>query len=221
MFDVTVELFGLQVNLFAQIFGFAMLVFTAIGYLTRDRTYFILTLCGSVCCIFESLVLYAWSSAIAVFLVCVRNCFILFYGKKGQRVPTWICYAIIATVAVSGIVSTILEHDIWSILPPVLTIADSFFATLRPQRELKIALIPISFGYVLFNYHVGAYVGVVRQILVFIAGVVGLIKYTVYLKRKETVAAINCENKNSVTAINCENKKSVTALNGENNENNT
>lgn len=201
MFDVTVELFGLQVNLFAQIFGFAMLVFTAIGYLTRDRAYFILTLCGSVCCIFESLVLYAWSSAIAVFLVCVRNCFILYYGKKGKRVPKAICYAVIAIVAVSGIVSTILEHDLWSIFPPVLTVADSYFATLRPQRELKIALIPISFGYVFFNYHVGAYVGVVRQILVFIAGIVGLIKYIVYLKNKENV--------------------SVKATDGEKNENNT
>lgn len=183
MFDLQVELFGLQVNLFAQIFGLIMLVFTVLGYLTHDRAYFVLTLCGSVCCIFESVVLYKWSSAVAVFLVCVRNCLILYYGKKGKKLPAWVAYLIIAVVAVSGVVFTFIEKDVWSLLPPVLTVADSFFATRRPERELKIALIPISFGYVLFNYHAGAYVGVVRQILVFVAGIVGFIKYVFYLKK--------------------------------------
>lgn len=187
MFDLTVEIFGYQVNLFAQIFGLGMLVFIALGYVTRDRVYFILTLLGSCCCVMESVVLKAWSSAFAAALVCVRNVLILTYGKKGKKVSPLICWVIIAVVAVGGAVGTVIEKDLWAILPPVLTMADSFFASLRPQKELKIAIIPIAFGYILFNFHVGAYVGVIRQIIAFIAGIIGLVRYLKYLKKAGVV----------------------------------
>jgi len=187
MFDRTIVLFGTTVNLAAQIFGFAMLVFLALGYLTHGRAYFVLTLLGSVCCVMESLVLKAWSSAFAAVMVCVRNLFIIYYGKKGGKVPPAICWTIIACVGVMGVASTVfIEKDVWSLLPPALTIADSFFATLRPEKELKIALIPIAFGYTLFNYHVGAYVGSIRQIIAFTVSVAGYIKYKKYLAKKQS-----------------------------------
>lgn len=188
MFDLTVEVFGVQVNLFAQIFGFAMLVFIALGYITRDRVYFILTLAGSFCCVMESIVLKVWSSAFAAAMVCVRNVFILEYGKKNRKVPSVICWTIIAAVGLCGIISTVIEKNLWSMVPPALTVADSFFATLRPQKELKIALIPIAFGYIIFNFYAGAYVGVIRQIIAFIAGIIGLIRYNKYLKSEQYIS---------------------------------
>lgn len=193
MFEKTFVLFGIEMNISAQVFGMLMFIFVAIGYLTKGKTYFALTLCSSICCIFESLVLKVWSSAISVFLVAVRNILILSYSKNSQRPPRLWCYIIIALVVIEGVIFTFIEQDIWSALPPLLTVAETYFAFDKQEKHLKAAIIGISFGYVLFNAHAGAYVGVVRQIFVCGFAIAGFIKYIKWLKKQQNeVLNENC-----------------------------
>lgn len=187
MFDLTVNVFGIEMNVWAQVCGFLMLVFLVLGYMTKDRAYFVLTLIGSVFCIFESLILKVWSSAISVFIVCVRNLLIIYFQKKNQKFPFFIIVCILAAVAITGVVSTFVEKTPWALLPPVLTFTDCFFAMLRSQKQLKISVVFTAFGYIIFNAHAGAYVGVIRQIIAFIFSIAGLIKYVKQLKNGEAI----------------------------------
>lgn len=190
MFDQVITVFGIQMNLWAQICGFLMLVFLVLGYMTKDRAFFVLTLIGSVFCIFESLILRVWSSAISVFLVCIRNVLIIHFEKRGKPLPKAVPIAILSAVTITGIVSIFTEKTAWALVPPVLTFTDCFFSMLRPQKQLKISVCFTAFGYIIFNYNAGAYVGAIRQVIAFIFSILGLIKFL----KQQKITEANVEN---------------------------
>lgn len=180
---MNVTIWGLEVNLAAQAFGAATLIFTVLGYLSKGEKYFKLTLFGCLFCLFESLALKAYSAAACSAIMLTRNIFILQYIKNNKTPTVFFTAMTVIAFAAAGAVCMCFEKTILSAVPPVLSVADTLLSVRKNPLVLKIGLLFISSGYLAFNFYIGAYVGVLRQAIVFTASVAGLIKYIKEIKK--------------------------------------
>ena len=122
----------------------------------------------------EYLLLGAFSAASMNFLSFLRLLVYYFYALLNIKMPKWILFVFIALVLLFGIIT---YDGLISLLPIIITVLYTYAFW---QNNLNVAIIiyiVAAIIWIYYNYEVGAYVGIIGNILEITTGLISLIKY--------------------------------------------
>ena len=196
-----IGLFGLTVNLPAQIVGLIGLIMIAVSYQFAKVRYLVWSTAAMAFFLAESCILYADSDTVTGIVInataIVRNIAMIFWAlKKGRELPPVLAAAFLAPM---WAVCAFYFGAWYTYLPPVLQTVYTFCAVSKNYFVLKTGALILESGIFFYNASVGAYIGAVRQI-VLVTSVVASIVRAAAVSRKakaESVkeAPVNSEKK--------------------------
>ena len=122
----------------------------------------------------EYLLLGAFSAASMNFLSFLRLLVYYFYTSLNIKMPKWILFVFIALVLLFGIIT---YDGLISLLPIIITVLYTYAFWQNNLNVARIIYIVAAIIWIYYNYEVGAYVGIIGNILEIITGLISLIKY--------------------------------------------
>lgn len=195
-----VTIFGIEVNLLAQLFGFIMLIFIVMSYNVHDNKYFIYMTVAFFFCALESITLGSITNFICCLVSIARSLSVLYYRKRDMDIPKWLPIILILPIFSIGVWAVVTECPWYQLMPPVLIITLTILTIQKSMFVLKTGSIFIESGLMVFNFFIGAYVGVIRQLIAVISVIVGLIRYSRSLKKGEATDHLNVFNNHETAA---------------------
>ena len=164
-----ITVFGTSINWLAQLFdiiGFIVFIF---AYQQKKNRFVAVSIIAYVFFILESLAILlidnvnTYANIIGTASGIVRNIFMLYFAiKKDKEVPLWIAIAILA--ATWGL--NIPFFDSWyTYIPCVALTICSITAVQKNYYILKVGAMINESAYIVYNFVVGGYAGVVREII--------------------------------------------------------
>ena len=122
----------------------------------------------------EYLLLGAFSAASMNFLSFLRLLVYYFYALLNIKMPKWILFVFITLVLLFGIIT---YDGLISLLPIIITVLYTHAFWQNNLNVARIIYIVAAIIWIYYNYEVGAYVGIIGNILEIITGLISLIKY--------------------------------------------
>lgn len=122
----------------------------------------------------EYLLLGAFSAASMNFLSFLRLLVYYFYALLNIKMPKWILFVFIALVLLFGIIT---YDGLISLLPIIITVLYTYAFWQNNLNVARIIYIVAAIIWIYYNYEVGAYVGIIGNILEITTGLISLIKY--------------------------------------------
>ena len=164
-----ITLFGTSVNWLAQLFdiiGFVVFIF---AYQQKKNRFVAVSIVAYIFFILESLSILlidnvnTWANIIGTASGIVRNIFMLYFAiKKDKEVPMWLALVILA--ATWGL--NIPFFDAWyTYIPCVALTICSITAVQKNYYILKVGAMINEAAFIVYNFAVGGYAGVVREII--------------------------------------------------------
>ena len=199
---MTVTIFNTEVNLLAQLFGFIMLIFIVISYNVHDNKYFVFMTFAFFFCALESITLGSITNFICCLVSIFRSLSVLHYRKHDRDIPKWLPIALILPIFTIGVWAAVTDNPWYQLMPPVLIIALTILTLQKSIFVLKTGSIFIESGLMVFNFFIGAYVGVIRQLIAVISVIIGLIRYSKALKIGEASDYLNVFDNHQKSAAN-------------------
>ena len=191
------ELFGLQINLFAQIAGTIGMVVLVWSYQLKKVRYLIVSTAAMAIFLLESCLLYAdadtFTGIVLNAAAIVRNLLMLFSLLRFRReLPVWAALLLLALVwAICA--PRLGAWYTW--LPPVLQTVYTLCSLSKNYFVLKGGALILEGGNLFYNASVGAYIGVLRQVVLVTGVIVGTISYALRQKsaqkKRRISAAMN------------------------------
>ena len=188
---IYIELFGIRMNLYAQIAGLIGLVLIVCSYQLRKTAFLALSGVAFVFFLAESCLLYADSDTFTGIVLnaaaLVRNAIMFLFAVRFHReTPVWVAVCLLVPVWVL----CAFHLGAWyTWLPPVLQTVYTFLALPRNYYCLKAGAFIIESGNLFYNAAVGAYAGVVRQVVLVVCVVVSTAVLFVRGRRARRAAA--------------------------------
>lgn len=188
---IYVEIFGQQVNLYAQIVGFVGLVVIAWSYQLKKLGYLAVSTVAMAIFLAESCILYADSDTFTGIVLnaaaVVRNLLmILFLRRYGREMPAWVAVCLLVPVWII----CVFGFGAWyTYLPPALQTVYIFCALSKNYYCLKGGALVLEGGNLFYNASVGAYVGILRQVVLVTSVIVSTIVYFVHSRRERAANA--------------------------------
>ena len=188
-----VEVFGVQVSLYAQIVGAVGMVILVWSYQLGKTKYLIVSSVAMAVFLAESCLLYAdadtFTGIVLNAAAIVRNLLMLFWEKRFRReLPAWTAILLLAVV---WAVCAPRLGAWYTYLPPVLQTVYTLCALPKNYFCLKAGALVLESGNLFYNASVGAYIGVLRQIVLVCSVIVSTAVYTVRLQKKKREDAHN------------------------------
>ena len=164
-----ITLFGTSVNWLAQLFdiiGFIVFIF---AYQQKKNRFVAVSIVAYMFFILESLSILlidnvnTWANIIGTASGIVRNIFMLYFAiKKDKEVPMWIALVILG--ATWGL--NIPFFDSWyTYIPCVALTICSITAVQKNYYILKVGAMLNESAFIVYNFAVGGYAGVIREII--------------------------------------------------------
>ena len=122
----------------------------------------------------EYLLLGAFSAASMNFLSFLRLLVYYFYALLNIKMPKWILFVFIALVLLFGIIT---YDGLISLLPIIITVLYTYAFWQNNLNVARIIYTVAAIIWIYYNYEVGAYVGIIGNILEITTGLISLIKY--------------------------------------------
>ena len=122
----------------------------------------------------EYLLLGAFSAASMNFLSFLRLLVYYFYALLNIKISKWILFVFIALVLLFGIIT---YDGLISLLPIIITVLYTYAFWQNNLNVARIIYIVAAIIWIYYNYEVGAYVGIIGNILEITTGLISLIKY--------------------------------------------
>ena len=122
----------------------------------------------------EYLLLGAFSAASMNFLSFLRLLVYYFYALLNIKMPKWILFVFITLVLLFGIIT---YDGLISLLPIIITVLYTYAFWQNNLNVARIIYIVAAIIWIYYNYEVGAYVGIIGNILEITTGLISLIKY--------------------------------------------
>lgn len=122
----------------------------------------------------EYLLLGAFSAASMNFLSFLRLLVYYFYALLNIKMPKWILFVFITLVLLFGIIT---YDGLISLLPIIITVLYTYAFWQNNLNVARIIYIVAAIIWIYYNYEVGAYVGIIGNVLEIITGLISLIKY--------------------------------------------
>lgn len=186
-----IEIFGLSVNLYAQIAGTVGLVLIVWSYQLKKTAYLALSTVAMAVFLVESCLLYAdadtFTGIVLNAAAIVRNLLMLLWRQKfGRELPAWIAVILLAAV---WTVCAFRLGAWYTYLPPALQTVYTLCALSKNYFCLKTGALILESGNLFYNASVGAYIGILRQVVLVIGVVVSMISYALSLRRQRRAPA--------------------------------
>lgn len=178
-----IYVFNIKINILAQVFGLIGLIFVVIAYQKNDKLSF-LKYCNLQFCftIIESLFLLAYTSVFKIGAGLFRNLILVYYLKKNKHMPkVWNLIFILMVI----IPSMFFINNWFAILPVISSVVSTVVTCQKNFKILKCGGIVVEIISMTHSLCVGAYVGFVRQSVILVAIIIGLIKYIKYEKQQK------------------------------------
>lgn len=164
----SVEIFGMLVNIPAQVCGLAGLVFIIAAYQMDKRRLLVFQLIGYVFCLAEALLVSGWIGTVTTFCAMIRNAIMILYRFRYDReLPQWITIALVAITwlgclpfYITGVAGAWYDY-----FPPALLSFSTICAVNKNFYVLKFGAFVHEAGYIAYHSSVGAYIGIVRQVI--------------------------------------------------------
>lgn len=185
------QLFGLTVNLPAQIVGLIGLAVIAVSYQFRKVKYLVWSTVAMELFLAESCILSADSDTVTGIVInataIARNLAMIAWAvKKKAELPPWLAAAFLAPM---WAVCAFYFGAWYTYLPPVLQTVYTFCAVSRNDFVFRSGALVLESGNFFYNASVGAYIGVVRQIVLVTSVVVSIAAAARDGKREKAQAA--------------------------------
>lgn len=178
-----IYVFNIKINILAQVFGLIGLIFVVIAYQKNDKLSF-LKFCNLQFCftILESLLLLAYTSVFKIGSGIFRNLVVAYYIKSNKKMPKFWNLIFILMV----VVPSMFFINSWVAYLPIFSSIVSTLVTCQNNfKLLKCGGIVVEIISMTHSLFIGAYVGFIRQSIILIAIIVGLIKYIRYEKNQK------------------------------------
>ena len=162
-------IFGTSVNWLAQLFDIIGFIIIAVAYQQKKKAFIIVSCVAYFFFVFESLSILlidhvnTYANIIVTGAGIVRNVIMLLYAvKKDKEMPMWI--AIVMLVATWGL--NILFFDEWfTYIPCVALTICTLTAVQKNYYILKVGAMINESAFIVYNFAVGGYAGVIREII--------------------------------------------------------
>lgn len=161
--------------LLAQVLALFAILFWVISILLKNKKNILLmqVIANGIYGI-EYLLLGAFSAASMNFLSFLRLLVYYFYALLNIKMPKWILFVFIALVLLFGIIT---YDGLISLLPIIITVLYTYAFWQNNLNVARIIYIVAAIIWIYYNYEVGAYVGIIGNILEITTGLISLIKY--------------------------------------------
>lgn len=173
----SLELFGFTINVPAQICGLLGLIIILIAYQFKKRKLIAVQFIGYVFCLAEALFVSAWIGAVITAWAMIRNILIFFFLSKYQKeLPGWITITLVIAIWLSCLpfYLTGFAANWYDFFPPILITIATVCAANKNFYIFKIGAITHESGYIVYHLCTGAYIGVVRQIIISIGVLISM-----------------------------------------------
>ena len=169
-----VEILGVEVNLLAQIIDLLAVAILILSYQGGRRKYLLFSSLASAFFCAESVVLFAYPNVVCNSVTIIRNLSIAYCDKKGRKFPNYGIVLILIPIVAVGIYSLVLG-DYMSLLPSSAALIFTYISLQKNIYMLKIGALIAELCYLVYNFYIGAYVGVIRQVVVVGSVIVALV----------------------------------------------
>lgn len=172
-----VELWGLRVNVYAQIAGFVGMAVLVWSYQLRRKGFFVVNTLAMAIFLLESCLLYAdadtFTGIVLNVAAIVRNLLMLFCTVRLRReLPFWAAGLLLVGV---WAVCAFRLGAWYTWLPPVLQTIFTLCSLKKNYYLLKAGALVLEGGNFFYNLCVGAYIGVLRQVIILCGLVAGIV----------------------------------------------
>ena len=159
----------------AQVLALFAILFWVISILLKNKkTILLMQVIANGIYGIEYLLLGAFSAASMNFLSFLRLLVYYFYALLNIKMPKWILFVFIALVLLFGIIT---YDGLISLLPIIITVLYTYAFWQNNLNVARIIYIVAAIIWIYYNYEVGAYVGIIGNILEITTGLISLIKY--------------------------------------------
>lgn len=180
MFDflkTTITVLGTEVNVAAQIADLFAFAFLGIAYLCKDKEkYLIFASCAALVFCLESTILAAYTNVICNAFTMIRNVILMLLMRTGKRPKRTLSILFGTAFSAVGVYSIATGNYI-GVLPPLFGLTLTVLTTQNHLGILKVGCTFVEIGFLFFNYLIGAYVGVLRQLVIITSCVIGSVAY--------------------------------------------
>ena len=169
-----IEILGVEVNLLAQIIDLLAVAILILSYQGGRRKYLLFSSLASAFFCAESVVLFAYPNVVCNLVTIVRNLSILYCDKRKIKFPVYAVILTLIPIIAVGIYMFLLG-DYMSVLPSIAALLFTYISLQKNIYMLKIGALIAELCYLVYNFYIGAYVGVIRQVVVVGSVIVALV----------------------------------------------
>ena len=179
MMNVDVDIFGsiININVPAQISGLVGMTVILIAYQQKKERFVELQALGCVFCLIEALLCRGWVGATITSMCIIRNMMMLYFLKNRNGAPLPLRYTLIHLgVCWAAVLPMIITNFVWyNVIPPLMLTISTSAAMFANYYVMKTGALIHESGYLLYHMSIGAYAGVLRQIVLASAVLISII----------------------------------------------
>ena len=178
---MTIELFGLEVDLLAQVFGFLGLLAMCISFFCKDKKgYAGVMVFAHLLFAAEAFTLGGYSNVVTNSTGALRNGTVFVFLQKKKKDPPGWSMLLFAAVAVGG--AAFFLDGVLSVIPVACFLFQCAYLASKNFLFLKFGSLAVEGTMCVYNVFMGAYVGAIRQIVACSVLIVSIVNY---FKEKE------------------------------------
>lgn len=148
---------------------------------TRGRS-LALQLLSSILYALQYLFLGALSAVASNIIGAIKNYVFYLYVKKNKDIPVTILIIYIVILLISGIFT---YTNILSIFPIVMSIICAYGAWQSNLKIYRIISVINAASYMIYNYSVSAYIGVIGNVIQFISAIIAIVRLDIIKKEEK------------------------------------
>lgn len=164
-----ITIFGTSINWLAQLFDIIGFIIIAIAYQQKKKAFILVSMIAYFFFVLEPLSILlidgtnTYANIIGSASGIVRNIFMIYYlTKKNKEVPMWIAIAILA---VTWGLNVFFFDEWYTYIPCVALTICTITAVQKNYYILKVGAMLNEGAYIVYNFVVGGYAGVIREII--------------------------------------------------------
>ena len=164
-----ITIFGTSINWLAQLFDIVGFLIFVVAYQQKKNTFILVSILAYICFILESVSILVidnvntFANIIGTASGIVRNVIMIIYAvKRNKEMPMWIAIALL--VVTWGL--NIPFFDSWyTYIPCVALTICTLTAVQKNYYILKVGAMINESAFIIYNFAVGGYAGVIREII--------------------------------------------------------
>lgn len=167
----------------AQAFGVAGLISTiTANYQNKKDRILIFQIIANLLCFIQYVLLNALAGASTFFVAIIRCIIFYMFNRKGKEKSTFVLVFFSILIVILGVLS---YKDIFSLIPIITAVIYTYGVWQDNLKRFRIIAFIVPLTWIVYNLHVGAFVGVLLTIIEATATLVAIIKLDIKKEKIE------------------------------------